>query len=109
MMPSTFKTKQNDTKPIYAHLEDVDGRIDLTNATGVVFNMRDLSGTVKVSRGVCTIITPTQGYVRYDFDAADTDTAGIFKGEFEVTWVDGRIETHPEDSYIPIKIIDDIA
>jgi len=108
-MAKTWSTKQNDTKPIFSYLEDSVGRIDLTNATGVVFNMRDLAGTVKVSRGACTIVTASQGYVKYEFLAADTDTAGIYKGEFEVTYSGGEIETHPEDSYIPIKIIDDIA
>ena len=104
-----FRTKQNDTKPIWTHLQDVNGNVDLTNASSVVFNMRDLDEAVKVSRGACTVVTATTGYVKYPFQATDTDTNGFFKGEFEVTWSDGVIETYPENGYIDIEITDDIA
>ena len=108
-MAEIWTTKQNDTKPIYSHLRDVNGNVDLTNATSVVFNMRDQSGTVKVSRGVCSIETASTGYVKYPFLATDTDEVGTYKGEYEVLWSDGIIETYPEGDYVVIKIVDDIA
>lgn len=108
-MAETWITKQNDTKPLFAHLEDANGQVDLTNASSVVFNLRDLPGTVKVSRAACTIVTAAEGYVKWAPQATDTDTVGSYKGEFEVTWAAGEIETYPHDSYIKVKIVDDIA
>jgi hypothetical protein len=38
----------------------------------------------------------------------DTDTAGLFEGEFEVTFPGGRIKTFPDPGLIPVRITDDI-
>ena len=43
----------------------------------------DLS-TPKID-GVATIPTPSAGTLRYDWAGTDTDTAGIYSAEFEVT------------------------
>lgn len=103
-----FLTKTGDTSPITGRLKDKTGEVDLTGAS-VVFNMTTPDGTAKVDRGVCTIINPTLGYVKYEFQSADVDTAGSYRGEFEVTFVDTVVSTFPNDSYIPIKIISDLG
>jgi hypothetical protein len=70
--------------------------------------MRDAAGPVKIDTAA-TVVTAASGIVRYDWLAADTDTAGTFQAEFEVTYSDGKIETFPNASYIEVVITDDIA
>jgi hypothetical protein len=46
--------------------------------------------------------------VRYEWLAANTDTADEYEGEFQVTYANGKIQTFPNDGYIPVVITDDI-
>ena len=72
--------------------------------------MRNASdNTVKVNNGSVTTVSSTSGRVKYSFSAADTDTAGNFDGEFEVTFVGGQVETFPNDGFIKVIITDDVA
>jgi len=106
-----FRIKQNDTGPaIQGTLKDADGNVvDVTGAS-VVFNMRSADdGTVKVNRGVGSVVDGAAGTVKYEWAAADTDTVGTYEAEFEVTYSDGTIETFPNTRYIKVKVGDDIA
>lgn len=106
-----FNIRQNDTGPTLDRtLTDSEGAtVDITGAT-IVFNMRDTNGTVKVNRAVATIVgAGTAGTVRYSWVAADTNTTGLYNGEFEVTFASGRIQTFPNPGAIRIQITDDIA
>ena len=105
-----FKIKQNDTSPLLVvTLKDAAGNaIDLTSAT-VRFHMKRINqATVKVD-GSAFVLDDDAGRVRYAWQAADTDTPGTFQGEFEVTYNTGEIETFPNDGFLAIEIIDDIA
>ena len=108
-MAAVFKIKQNDTADslLYYLLPT---STDLTGAS-VVFNMRNRSsGTVKVSRQAASVVTATtRPSVQYDWQAGDTDTAGDYEYEFEVTFADTTVKTFPNDSWEPLKITDDIA
>lgn len=109
-MAETFFLKRGDTSPsLLADLLPSDA--DITGATGVVFSMRQRgSVTPIVNRQPATIVSPTNpARIRYDWQAGDTATAGLFEGEFEVTRADGSVETFPNDSYITIQITGDIA
>lgn len=109
-MSRKFQIKRNDRDPSIAY-ELTPKTVDLTGAT-VVFNMKDSSGSVKVNRGVGSIVTATgTPTVKYDWAPGDTDTAGDFSGEFEVTYASGLPGTFPngEDEFIPIVIGEDIA
>lgn len=106
----TFYVKQNDTSPsMLATLQDASGNaVDVTAAT-IRFHLRPISSnTVKVDEAA-TIVTADEGIVRYDWQAADTDTIGSYQAEFEVTYADATIETFPNDGYIRVEIISDIA
>lgn len=46
----------------------------------------------------------TTGTVAYHFEDGDTDTAGIFKAWFKVTYPDGSRETFPNSGSIIINI-----
>jgi hypothetical protein len=106
----TFYIKQNDTSPaLLATLQDADG--NAVNVTGgsIRFHMRQIGSTAIVVDAAAVIVTPLQGTVRYDWLAADTAEIGSYQAEFEVTYADASIETFPNDGYIRVKIIDDVA
>ena len=111
MATPTFYIKQNDTRPeldVFLR-DDKDRTINVTGAT-VKFNMRNASDNiVKINLGSVTTVSSTSGRVKYSFSTADTDTAGNFDGEFQVTFVGGQVETFPNDGYIKVIITDDVA
>jgi hypothetical protein len=111
MADPTFYIKQNDTRPeldIFLR-DDKDRSINITGAT-VKFSMRNAStNVVKISLAAVTTVSSTSGRVKYSFTASDTDTAGNFDGEFQVTFVGGQIETFPNDGYIKVIVTDDVA
>lgn len=106
----TFYVKHNDTSPaMLATLQDAEGNaVNLTGAT-VRFHMRSVGGGNPVVDAAATVVTAASGIVRYNWVAADTDTAGTYQAEFEVTYADASIETFPNDGYIVVQIIDDIT
>lgn len=109
MATNAFYIKQNDTSPAYrVTLKDGNGDpVDVTAAT-IRFHMMDADGTVKVD-AAGSIVTAASGIVEYEWSAADTDTVGTYRAEFEVTYSDGTIGTFPNSSYNIVKIFDDIA
>lgn len=107
-MRETFYLKTGDTSPSLLSTLSPD-TVDLTGAS-VVFNMRLNSGAVKVSRAAAVIVTETgTPTVRYDWQAADTDTAGFYSAEFEVTYAGGAVETFPNSDFIAVSITGGIA
>ena len=106
----TFYIKRNDTSPaMLASLQDANGdAVDIT-AASVRFHLRPISSQIVKVDADAVIVTAAQGEVRYNWQAADTDTIGSYQAEFEVTYSDGTIETFPNDGYIRVEIISDIA
>lgn len=109
MLQETHYLKRGDTSPSLLSAI-LPATVDLTGAT-VRFSMRPKDGgAIKVNRSAAVIVTPTgTPTVRYDWQAADTDTAGFFDAEFEVTYAGGAVETFPNDSFIRVAITGDIA
>lgn len=105
-----FYIKQNDTSPsLSATLEDGAGNpVNLLGST-IRFHMRAISSPVKKVDASAAIVTPAAGTVQYDWVGADTDTIGSYQAEFEVTYASGVIETFPNDGYVRVEIIRDIA
>jgi len=99
-----FNIKQNDTSPsLQATLKDANNnRISLAGAT-VRFHLKALDGTIKVDAAM-TITDDTGGVVQYDWQAGDTDTAGSYYAEIEVTYNDGAVETFPNNQNLAISI-----
>ena len=94
-------------------LSSVDGRpVDLTGV-GVLFCMYqvdDVTGAlvelVKDSGGV--EIPETDGVVRYNWKAGDTDVVGNHLASFELTYQSGEKETYPRGGYMEIRIEEDL-
>ena len=106
----TFYIKRNDTSPsMLATLQDADGNaVNVTGATAR-FHLRAIGSDAVTVDSAAVIVSPSEGIVRYDWDAADTDVAGSYQAEFEVTYADASIETFPNDGYIRVNITGDIA
>lgn len=101
--------KRNDTSPaITETLQDEDGNvIDITDSS-VKFIMQDPNeDTVKISSSA-EITDAEGGQVKYDWEEDDTDTAGYYLAEWEVTYSDDSVETFPNSEYISIKIYKDL-
>lgn len=105
-----FTIKQNDTSPaIKAILLDSDDNpVNLTGAS-VSFHMTNFVGNEVVVDDDAVVNDPTAGIVYYQWSPGDTAESGKHKAEFEVTFLDGEIETFPNDDYITVIVKDELA
>lgn len=107
-----FEIKQNDTSP---SLEGVltDGfkrPINITGAAVVLHARLRPGGAVKVNGGSMGVIgEAVRGRVKYNWTASDTDTAGIYEWEVEITFSNGKIRTIPPKGHFIMEVTDDIA
>lgn len=103
-----FYIKRNDTRPEISvtALDDAGAAVNLTGAT-VKFFMKQ-NNTLKVN-GTGSLISAAAGTMKYQWVAADTDTAGDYLAEFQVTFGDGRILTFPNATYINVHVITDLS
>jgi len=98
-----FNIKQGDTRPtLLAQLYNDSSETDLTGAI-VMFHMGEIVDAA------ATITDAVSGTVSYQWVTADTETAGTFDAEFEVTFSDGRIETYPNNKHLEIMVTGQIA
>lgn len=106
-----FTIKQHDLLPeLQAVLSDRNGPVDLTNASAVEFHMRlpGSTGTAKVD-AAATFVDKPNGVVKYTWTGTDTSVADQWYGEFEITWIGGKLETFPNDGQLLIGITGDLA
>ena len=106
----TFFVKQNDTSPkLAATLKDGNGQVvDVTGAS-VRFHMAKLNSSTVITDASATVTNGSAGTVEYAWTASDTASIGTFRGEFEVTFSTGLIQTYPNSGYISIQITDEIS
>ncbi len=105
-----YRMKQNDLAPaLDIQLLDGGEALDLSQAIGAKFIMRDRTG-VKVSAAM-SIRDQTQykGVVRYQWVLGDTDTAGVFDAEVEITWPPNNPQTFPGYQYMKVEISKDLG
>lgn len=93
-MTDTAFLKQNDTSPtLDAILIDAAGNVvDVTGAS-VQFHMQRIGQSALKIDAAATVVDGAAGHVRYTLQAGDTDTPGSYKAEYEVTFLDGTVET----------------
>lgn len=110
--PADFYWKQHDTAPACEFaFTDLLGNVPPGNLTGasVKFIMRATgsSGSPKIN-STGTIVNPTNWLLGYQPAIGDTDTAGAYQGEFQVTYADGTKQTFPDPGYLNILITADL-
>lgn len=105
-----FKIKRNDTSPEFV--------VDLT-AAGVAADLSDaLSATFHMSKSTLPKVSAAAviedqelhlGRVKYVWVDEDTDTVGVYKAEFEIDFGGGVIQTYPNDGYLYVQVVRDLA
>lgn len=101
--------KQNDHLiPLDAVLEDQNGVIDLTTAASVKVICKTATGAVSFT-GTCTVTNAAAGAVRYLLTSSNLGTVNTYKGEFEITWSSGRIQTVPNTGYFELVVEADLG
>lgn len=111
---STFKMKRGDLfPPITATLMQAVGTaaavpIDLTTATGIKFAMKKRGASANKVDAAASTVSAAAGTVKYQWVGTDTDTAGFYIAEWQITWPGGK-QTVPGADYDLIQIDADIA
>ena len=102
--------KQGDTEPaLEGQLLDAQGSaVNLSGATARCL-ARDAITREVVIDGACTIQDPATGVIRYEWSAADTERAGVFQLEIEVTYGDGGRESFPNRGHMRLRITSEVA
>jgi len=91
--------------PIQVTITYSDGSTPV-NLTGgsVRFLMQTLDGVTSIAQ-TATIVSASDGIVKYDWVAGDTDTEGEYHAEFEATLSTGKIVSAPTNGYIDVHIL----
>ncbi len=108
----SFNIKKGDRSPGYSvTLEAPAGTpVDLTG-TSVKFIMTLDDGVTTTPKidAVATIDDEEAGEVTYSWGATDTNTAGLYRAEWEVTFAGSIKRTFPADGFLYINVIGDLA
>lgn len=108
---SSFYIKQNDTSPsLLAELQDslTNQVINLLNVEGS-FHMWRLDTKEVVLKKPINVVSSGEGIIRYDWEQGDTAVPGLYQAEIQITYPDQTIESFPNDGYISVEIIEEIA
>ncbi len=101
--------KQNDRRPaVTATFQDANNAaINLSGAT-IVFQMASWDGVAKIN-AAASLISASTGQVEYQWLVSDSNQAGAYRAEFEATFADGRRLTAPNDGYISVYVVRELA
>lgn len=114
MTTSIFKIKRNDTLPVLQVSIGTKGNLgqkvgfDLNGVTGATFTMIDDCSNSKIYAQTAQIVCTSGGTIQYTWQDGDTDTEGIFFGEFELRYSTGQRLSIPTQGGIKIEISKDI-
>lgn len=90
--------------PLRLQVIDQGSVVDFTGGA-VTFSMENLQGTAKIINAVAVLESPaTDGIIKYEWAAADTDTDDIFIGQFKVV-VGTRQYLVPNNSAERLRIL----
>lgn len=111
---ATFKVGDLEP-PLEVQLLDGATAVNLSNAVGVDFVMRDRVSTgaavgVVRARGAMAVADQAlrPGVVTYRWQPGDTDRAGVFSAEVRVTWPGDRPQTFPSRRYLLVELLADL-
>lgn len=110
-----FTIKKGDTLPIITATlttgpdAGTQTPVDLTTSTAIILVMKPVLGGSADRLTGSVNGTPTDGGVKYIWTALDTDTAGTYNCEWEITFVAGKIQTFPNEAYFQVVVADDLG
>ena len=109
-----FHLKRNDTLPsLKIQLIDrscLGSKVpyDMDSVTAVTFTMKNDCGDIKIMAKDAQVISYSGGVIQYNWDAEDTSDSGLFYGEFQMFYLDGRRMSIPQIGSIKIDIEKDV-
>lgn len=107
---TVYEMKRNDLMPVAdALLRMADGSIPNLSGASIRFIARYQGSSIVKIDGAATITNEPTAAVEYAFVAGDTDTAGNFDVEWEVTFGNGKPQTFPTRGYDLLVIGGDLA
>jgi len=113
MAVEKFHIKKNDLEPSL-RVQLLDGTSPITtldDADSMRILIRNRKLGLKVDQPVTPVSPQTGdniGWVEYAWVLGDTDTAGEFNAEVEVTWPGARPQTFPADGYFTVIVTKDL-
>lgn len=106
-----FYIKRGDLLPVlFATLKNAnDSPVDLTGST-VTFFMQwpDRPDKPRIGGVAFLVDDPVGGKVKYIWQAGNTNEAGLYRGEWRVTYPGGR-QTFPNNRFVEVLIVDGLA
>lgn len=105
-----WKHKRHDTYPVLtATLSDAAGTaVDVSGAT-IKFIMRKVGETEPTVNAAMTFVTDgTNGQVKYTWQTGDTEDAGLYYCEYQVTYAGGEVQTFPTVGFDKVHIYGDL-
>jgi hypothetical protein len=117
-MQTTILKKQNDTGNLDIQLgvgQRLNGTIvfipiNLTTAQSCKFTMRAPdNATLTITKRDCQFLDRLTGKVRLVLEAGDLPSVGLCMAECEVVNADGSVRTYPEDGYLCINVLAELA
>ena len=85
-------------------LKDENGHIVEVTGASAKFHVAKLNSSSVITDAPATVTNGSAGTVEHAWSASDTRSIVNFRGEFEVTFPAGLIETYPNSGYISIQI-----
>lgn len=111
---ATYTVKRGDTVPVVTDtlLDSTGAAVNLTGAT-VKFHMTTWDRSAVVANAAATGpnggALDATGQVQYAWASGDVAAAGVYKAEWEVTFVGGKVESWPNDGYAVVSVTGDLA
>lgn len=104
---ATYRIKAGDTRPtLRANLRDAKKRAIPLAGASVLFLMKPKPGLAGVTIArEADILDEDSALVEFVWGVADTSVAGLYDAEFEITFVDGSVETVPNDGFIDVVVL----
>lgn len=102
--------KQNDLLPVHrATLLDANNQpINLSGAT-LKFHMKGRNSTQVKVDAAAVIVDAVAGKVEYRWAPGDTSQIGAFDAEYQITYPGAKPLTVPNDGYMTVQIVAEIA
>lgn len=113
-LKNKFFIKRNDTLPsleiVIIDRACLGNKVpfNLSGVTACTFTMSTDCGDTKIMAKTAQIISYSGGSIAYNWDAEDTNEEGIFYGEFQLLFSDGKRMSIPQIGPITIEIGKDV-
>ena len=103
LTPDELTIKAGDTSPFEVTVHDADGEADLSDVRRARLTIAPRFGDPIVSEGRVDIVEESD--LRYDWRSGETDSSGVYRGEFELQTSDGTFYA-PTEGFLTITITD---